>query len=254
MSSRVRSSRNGGWARWLKTAIVLGTAVQVQAQTLTDAQRTEYRRPDTIPFPSDNPYTPAKASLGKALFFESRLSRDKNLNCASCHNPSFGGQVPFAQAIGAGGKPLGRASPTTYNQAWAHSFFWDGRAGSLEDQAKGPIQSAPEMDLPLTEAVKRLGEVEGYRKAFSVAFPQEGLTDKTILKAIATYERTIVTGDTAFDKWVRGDEDALPANAKRASRCSSARRIAARATAAGISPTTSSTTSACPPTTTDAPA
>lgn len=185
------------------------------APTLPEAQRAAFKRPQSIPFPADNPYTPAKAALGKMLFFESRLSRDKNINCASCHNPSFGWEVPFAQAIGAGGKPLGRHAPTALNQAWGHRFFWDGRAASLEDQAKGPIESHAEMDLPLSTAVARLQEVEGYRRAFDKAFPKEGLTERTVLKAIATFERTIVTGDTPFDKWVRGDDKALSDSAKR---------------------------------------
>lgn len=193
----------------------LSPGLPAHAQDLTDAQRAAYRRPDTIPFPKDNPYTPAKAALGKMLFFDTRLSRDKNLSCASCHNPSFGWEVPFATAIGAGGKPLGRHAPTALNQAWSKNLFWDGRAPTLEDQAKGPIEAAGEMDLALGKAVERLKEVEGYRAAFAKAFPQEGLTAATIPKAIATYERTIVTGDTPFDRWMRGDAEAMPAAAKR---------------------------------------
>jgi cytochrome c peroxidase len=185
------------------------------AQEPTEAQRSAYRRPDTIPFPKDNAYTPEKAALGKMLFFDTRLSRDKNLSCASCHNPSFGWEVPFAKAIGAGGKPLGRHAPTALNQAWSKNLFWDGRAPTLEAQAKGPIEADVEMDLPMSVAVTRLKAVEGYRAAFAKAFPQEGLTEATILKAIATYERTIVTGDTPFDRWVRGDKAALSDSAKR---------------------------------------
>lgn len=202
-------------ARMFSAALLVTTSALAWAQAPTAAERAAFKRPDSIPFPADNPYTPAKAALGKMLFFETRLSRDKNLNCASCHNPSFGWQVPFAQAIGAGGKPLGRRAPTALNQAWGHQFFWDGRAASLEDQAKGPIQAPAEMDLPLTTAVQRLKEVEGYRRAFDKAFAKEGLTETTIVKAIATYERTIVTGDTPFDRWMRGDEKALPDTARR---------------------------------------
>lgn len=185
------------------------------AQELSDAQRAAYRRPETIPFPKDNPYTPEKAALGKMLFFDTRLSRDKNLSCASCHNPSFGWEVPFATAIGAGGKPLGRHAPTALNQAWSKNFFWDGRAPTLEAQARGPIEADVEMDLPMATAVSRLKGVQGYVAAFAKAFPKEGLTEDTILKAIATFERTIVTGDTAFDRWVRGDAKAMSVEAKR---------------------------------------
>jgi cytochrome c peroxidase len=185
------------------------------AQELSEVQRAAYRRPDTIPFPKDNPYTPEKAALGKMLFFDTRLSRDKNLSCASCHSPSFGWEVPFATAIGAGGKPLGRHAPTALNLAWSKNFFWDGRASTLEAQAKGPIEASVEMDLPMATAVSRLQEVQGYVAAFSKAFPDEGLTEETILKAIATFERTIVTGDTPFDRWVRGDAKAMSTEAQR---------------------------------------
>jgi cytochrome c peroxidase len=196
-------------------ALALLSTAPAHGQDLTDAQRAAYRRPDTIPFPADNPYTPAKAALGKMLFFDTRLSRDQNLSCASCHHPSFGWEVPFAKAIGAGGKPLGRHAPTTLNKAWSGSFFWDGRAPTLEAQAKGPIEAPPEMDLPLAHAVQRLAEVKGYQTAFAQAFPKQGLTDETLLKAIATYERTVVTGDTPFDRWVRGDAAAMPESARR---------------------------------------
>ena len=185
------------------------------AQEITETQRAAFRRPDHIPFPKDNPYTPEKAALGKMLFFDTRLSRDKNLSCASCHNPSFGWEVPFATAIGAGGKQLGRHAPTALNLAWSKSFFWDGRAPTLEAQAKGPIEAPVEMDLPMATAVARLQAVQGYVTAFSKAFPKDGLTQDTVLKAIATYERTIVTGDTLFDRWVRGDAKAMTAEAKR---------------------------------------
>jgi len=186
-----------------------------QSQELSAEQRAAYARPESIPFPRDNLYTPEKAALGKMLFFESRLSRDKNLSCASCHNPSFGWEVPFAKAIGAGGKPLPRHAPTALNQAWSKNLFWDGRAPTLEAQAKGPIEAAGEMDLPLATAVTRLKEVQGYVSAFQKAFPQDGLTQDNILKAIATYERTIVTGDTPFDRWVRGDRKAMSPEARR---------------------------------------
>lgn len=194
---------------------LLVAPLAAQAQELTEAQKTTYARPATIPFPKDNPYTVEKAALGKMLFFDTRLSRDKNLSCASCHSPSFGWEVPFDKAIGAGGKPLGRHAPTVLNQAWSKNLFWDGRAPTLEAQARGPIEASAEMDLPLATAVTRLQEVEGYRNAFKRAFPAEGLTDLNILKAIATYERTVVSTNTPFDRWVKGDSKALSDGAKR---------------------------------------
>ncbi len=195
-------------------ALVL-TLIPCGAQEPSPSERAAYRRPSTIPFPKDNPYSPQKAALGKMLFFDTRLSRDKNLSCASCHSPSFGWEVPFSTAIGAGGKPLGRHAPTTVNLAWSKHLFWDGRAPSLEAQARGPIEAPVEMDLPLSAAVARLKSVQGYVTAFEKAFPKEGLTEATVLKAIATFERTIVTGDTPFDRWIRGDAQAISAEAKR---------------------------------------
>ncbi|MCC7059281.1 MAG: c-type cytochrome [Burkholderiaceae bacterium] len=195
--------------------LLLPSSSGVLASGDVEALKAAYRRPATVPFPKDNPYTFEKATLGKMLFFEARLSRDNNLSCASCHNPSFGWQVPFAKAIGAGGKPLGRKSPTTINHAWGGTFFWDGRAESLEAQARGPIEAPVEMDLPMAVAVKRLSAIDGYRQAFARAFPKDGLTESTVLKAIATFERTIVTGDTPFDRWVRGDAKAMSESAVR---------------------------------------
>ena len=204
----MRSTRFMAAAAGCMAIAIAGSA---RGQAITDAQRTAFARPATIPFPADNPYTPEKAALGKMLFFDTRLSRDRNLSCSSCHNPSFGWEVPFAKAIGAGGKPLGRHAPTALNQAWSKNLFWDGRAPTLEAQARGPIEAPAEMDLPLATAVTRLNAVEGYRAAFARAFPKEPLSADTIVKAIATFERTVVTGDTPFDRWVRGEAKALNA-------------------------------------------
>lgn len=177
--------------------------------------RDQYRRPATIPFPKDNPYSRTKATLGKMLFFDPRVSKAQNMNCVSCHNPSFGWEVPLPKAIGAQNSPLRRHAPAVVNLAWADSLFWDGRAESLEDQAGGPITAHDEMNMPLDDLVVRLRAVEGYRTWFEKAFPVDGLTKKNILKAIATFERTIVSAPSAFDRWVDGDESAISASAKR---------------------------------------
>ncbi len=176
----------------------------------------KYRRPDDIPFPATNPYTLEKAALGKSLYFDPRLSGYQNMNCASCHNPSFGWEVPLKGAVGSQNTMLPRKSPTLLNQAWGGThFFWDGRAPSLEEQAKGPIQSNAEMDLPLELAVERLQKIPEYRYWFKIVFPQDGMTGDTIVAAIATFERTVVSGFAPFDAWVDGDDDAISAAAKR---------------------------------------
>lgn len=181
-----------------------------------DALKSKYRRPADIPFPASNPYTPEKAALGKALYFDPRLSGHQNMTCASCHNPSFGWEVPLKGAIGAQNTMLGRNAPTVLNQAWVGPhYFWDGRAGSLEEQAKGPIEADVEMNLPLKEAVRRFSAIPEYKKLFDTVFPGEGVTGDTIAKAIATYERTVVSGYAPFDAWVDGDAAAITESAKR---------------------------------------
>lgn len=198
-------------------AITLGGTLGVvgaNAQTL-ETLKAAYRRPAEIPFPADNPFTPEKAALGKALFFESRLSGAQNMNCASCHNPSFGWEVPVKTAIGAKNTPLDRQAPTILNLAWGKHFFWDGRAATAEAQAKGPIEADVEMNLPLAEAVKRLKAVKEYTEWFARVFPNEGVTPDTIVKAIATFERTVVASYAPFDAWIDGNENAISESAKR---------------------------------------
>src|SRR5689334_8661750 len=109
----------------------------------------QYTRPTDIPFPKDDAYTPARERLGRVLFFDPRLSGSNWISCASCHNPGFSWGDGLPRAIGHGMKELGRRTPTILNLAWASSLFWDGRAGSLEEQALGPVQAPGEMNQPL---------------------------------------------------------------------------------------------------------
>lgn len=178
-------------------------------------QRDHYRRPTFIPFPEEAPYNREVAALGKMLFFDTRLSGAQNMNCVSCHNPSFGWEAPVALSIGALNQPLDRHAPTLYNLAWGTSYFWDGRAATLEEQAVGPITDTREMGATFEMIIERLSSVQGYRSIFARLFPDQGITKNTILRAIATYERTIVSGVSSFDRWVEGDETAISAAAKR---------------------------------------
>lgn len=175
----------------------------------------DYDRPKSIPFPEDNPYSDAKAELGRKLFFDPRLSSSNLISCASCHNPSFGWED--GQPLGSGNKmgKLGRHTPTILNLAWGEVFFWDGRAETLEEQALGPIEAGAEMAQPLDDLIKELSAIEGYRKAFAEAFPDSGITKENIGKAIATFERTIVSNLAPFDRWVRGKDKAIGESAKR---------------------------------------
>lgn len=174
-----------------------------------------YKRPTSIPFPSDNPYSAEKAALGKMLFFEPRLSKNRNMTCATCHNPSFGWEDATKTSIGAQNSNLDRHSPTIINAAWGKTYFWDGRAASLEEQAAGPIESNVEMNLPMHVAVDRLAQVPSYQTWFKRVFGPSGITSDNIRKAIATFERTVVSGQAPFDRWVEGDEAAISESAKR---------------------------------------
>lgn len=175
--------------------------------------KAQYERPTTVPFPRDNPYSAAKAQLGKMLFFDQRLSRHFNLTCATCHNPSLGWEDGVPRATGDQNTQLGRHSPTILNAAWGKAFFWDGRAATLEQQARGPIEADVEMNTPIELVVERLYKIEGYRKQFNAVF-EDGLTAENIQKAIATFERTIVSGTAPFDRWVEGSEAAISEQAK----------------------------------------
>jgi cytochrome c peroxidase len=216
------------FAAAIAASSILGATISF-GQSNPGALKAAYRRPAEIPFPAENPYTPEKTALGKALYFDPRLSGAQNMNCATCHNPSFGWEVPVKTPVGAQNTHLARQSPAVLNQAWgAHVYFWDGRAKSLEEQAKGPIQAEAEMNLPLSEAVARLSGVRDYKAWFEKVFPGEGVTADTITKAIATYERTVVSSYAPFDAWIDGDEGAISESAKRgfalfngAAKCSS---------------------------------
>lgn len=180
-----------------------------QDSTDVEALRSLYKRPTAIPFPESAPYSPQLATLGKMLFFDPRLSGAKNMNCASCHNPSFGYEAPVELAVGGLNEPLSRHAPTTLNMAWVTPLFWDGRAADLEEQAAGPITAPVEMNGKFDEIITTLSDIAEYRIWFERLFPETGVSRETILTAIATYERTIVSGWAPFDRWIDGDEGAM---------------------------------------------
>jgi cytochrome c peroxidase len=189
-------------------------AAAVAAEAL-DAMKTLYRRPDSIPFPTTAPYSPQLATLGKKLFFDPRLSGAKNMSCASCHNPSFGYEAPVDRAVGAANVKVGRHAPTVLNAAWTEPLFWDGRAPTLEVQAAGPITAPVEMNKKLEELTEDLKQIQEYKTWFTRLFPEDGVTQKNILTAIATFERTVVADWAPFDRWVEGEDKAISESAKR---------------------------------------
>ena len=175
--------------------------------------RDEFRRPDVISFPEDAPYSPQVAALGKKLFFDPRLSGAQNMSCASCHNPSFGWETPAARTIGAMNEPLDRHAPTKENLAEAKRLHWDGKVGSLEEQASQPITHPKEMNNTIDDVVERLLQIPEYKSWFETLF-DDGISGGTIVRSIATYERTLRSGHAPFDDWINGDDDAISQQAR----------------------------------------
>src|SRR5437867_2868219 len=165
--------------------------------------------------PPDNPTTPEKAALGRQLFFDKRLSVDGSKSCYSCHVNEHGLTDGLPVAIAAGGKKLTRSSPTLWNIGYHKEFYWDGRSASLEKQA-GAAWAGPNMGAKdkQTEIVAAINAIPGYHAQFQKVFGSDASADN-IPKAIAAYERTIVCGDTAWDKFQQGDASALSDEAKR---------------------------------------
>ncbi len=164
-----------------------------------------------VPHPKDNKPNAARVALGKMLFFDPRLSGDGNMACSTCHSPLFGWSDGLRTAKGFKSKLLGRASPTVTNTAFNSLQMWDGRKKSLEDQATGPMLSSDEMNINMGSAINFLKSTSRYVDAFSAAYPGEGVTEKTLAKAIASFERTVISNNSPFDHWIKGDASAMTA-------------------------------------------
>jgi cytochrome c peroxidase len=167
--------------------------------------------PERAPAPADNPTTPEKVALGERLFHDKALSRDRTLACASCHDVATGGTDRRPTSLGINGQVGNRNAPTVWNAAFQSVLFWDGRASSLEDQAKGPPVNPVEMGMPSLDAVaRRVADDPSYRPLFDRAFGSgKPITIDAIAGAIAAYERTLITPDAPYDRFVRGDANAM---------------------------------------------
>lgn len=207
-------------ARILAPAFIAGAACGIAAVLFLlpsvpridnlDALKTTFRRPATIPFPANNPYSQEKRELGERLFFDRSLSRDSSIACATCHNPLKGFADSRARSTGVSGHRLGRHTPTLWNLAFAAHVFWDGRARSLEQQVVNPIQATDEMAQSMDALVAKLAGDPAMARAFANAFPDDPVvSEKNIGKAIATFERTLISPPTRFDRWIGGDGMAL---------------------------------------------
>ncbi len=160
------------------------------------------------PVPPDNPQTDAKVRLGKQLYFDTRLSADATVSCASCHDPRTGWANPHPTDTGIRGQVGARNSGTILDAAYMRFQFWDGRAGSLEEQALGPIHNPIEMGETLENVVAKLNAIPGYRDQFQAVFGADVTTDG-IAKALAAFERTVISGPSPYDRYLLGDRSAM---------------------------------------------
>jgi len=169
--------------------------------------------PEKAPAPADNPTTAAKVELGKILYFDPRFSSTGTVSCNSCHNLMEGGDDSRPVSMGVHGKTGGRNAPTVWNAAFHSVQFWDGRADTLEDQAKGPVVNPVEMGMPnLEAAMDRVRAIPGYKPLFEKAFGKgDVITADNAAKAVAAFERTLITPNSPYDRYVKGDKQAMTA-------------------------------------------
>ncbi len=173
--------------------------------------------PQVAPAPKSNPTTAAKVELGKKLYFDPRLSLTGTVSCNTCHNVMEGGDDGRPSSMGIMGRIGPRNAPTVWNSAFQSNQFWDGRSPSLEDQAKGPLLAEPEMGMPSHDfVIERIASIPGYVSEFEAVFGQDSpLNIDNTAKAIAAFERTLITPNSQYDRFVSGDDNAMSDTALR---------------------------------------
>jgi cytochrome c peroxidase len=195
----------------MRNRILLAALLMTLAAAAAQAQSPWQALPDKAPEPPDNPTTAAKVELGKMLYFDPRLSSTGTVSCFSCHNIMEGGDDHMTTSAGVHGLKGGRNAPTVWNAAFHSVQFWDGRAPSLEEQSKGPPVNPIEMGMrDLDAVIDRIRHISGYRPYFEQAFgPGDVVTMDNAARAIAVYERTLITPGSAYDRYAKGDKTAL---------------------------------------------
>ncbi len=199
------------WKIALGTASAMALASAASASELRDEALEMFAAlPSTIPALTDNPVTPQKIDLGKALFFDPRMSASGVFSCNSCHNLATGGDDNMPTSIGHGWQKGPRNSPTVLNAVFNEAQFWDGRAADLAEQAKGPVQAGVEMANTPANVVATLNSMPQYQDWFKASFPGEDdpVTFDNFAKAIEAYEATLIT-PAPFDAFLNGDDNAL---------------------------------------------
>jgi cytochrome c peroxidase len=191
----------------MKSAILLVLCAALWAQTTP-------RAPLGLPplqWPRDNPYSAAKVELGRDLYFDKRLSADDSVSCASCHAPQHAFTDGSPVSTGIRSQKGGRSAPTVINRAYSLAQFWDGRAGTLEEQAKGPMANPIEMGNTHEGVVSKIQGVAGYRPLFAKAFGSEEINIDRVAQAIACFERTVLSGNAPYDRYKAGQKSAMSA-------------------------------------------
>ncbi|MBK9517719.1 MAG: cytochrome-c peroxidase [Anaeromyxobacter sp.] len=225
-------------ARLLQALLAAGLLAGCRAATPAAPASTAAARPEAPPaWEADNPLrplpepplgspadfaavpwvTPAKVRLGRWLFFDARLSADGTISCASCHRPEHGFSEPTPHSTGVGGKEGGRKAPPILNAAFPvyPAYFWDGRAASLLEQAKGPMVNPVEMGATHQGVVATVSRLDGYRRYFAEAFGDPGVDIDRVAEALAAYEATRLSGNSKVDRFDAGDEAALDESERR---------------------------------------
>lgn len=196
------------FVRILPLAGLLGAALVVAQQGPKDTFKVPLGL-TPIQWPKDNPYTKEKAELGRMLYFDTRLSGDNTVSCATCHDPKKGFTDGLPVSFGVKRQQGPISSPTVINRAYGMLQFWDGRAKSLEDQAVGPMANALEMGNTHEAVLRTLRGVSGYRQQFKQVFGTEDFDLDMVAKAISTFERTVVSGNSPYDKYRAGNKTAM---------------------------------------------
>jgi cytochrome c peroxidase len=197
-------------AIWIAGLCVIVPPASAQGTGTAGLWQHLFKRPESIPAPADNPLTPEKVALGAGLFADPRLSGTARHSCASCHQPGRGLSDGRRQARALSGAALQRNTPAIWNLAWSKQFFWDGRAPSLEVQVRGPIEAVDEMNGDWPTILRRLQADPATVERFKVAFPDEpGIAQGTVVKALASYVRSLMSPPTRFDAWIEGNARAL---------------------------------------------
>lgn len=212
----MRWKLGGGLAAIVLLGAVAGSAMNGPAAHRA-AWREAYAAPAAIPFPETNPYGRAKADLGRRLFFDPILSAEGDRACATCHQPDLAwADGRKRAAVRGNASDMDLRTPSLLNLAWQEGRFgWDGKFRDLETVAFNPITAPGNMGLPVDAAVARLSADPAYAAAFAATFADPGVTKDRIEAALATFQRLIVSGVSPFDRWISGDETAIPVAAKR---------------------------------------